>query len=190
MAITLPFDGEPGDHACCTRHERVEYGLGGDTVGRKGRTAIEAEPPEPEDAGTEHDEGQVVGWHGLVGPAGTLAEDHDEGERRNTGIDVNRRAAGEVDGGGVELAVVPADIDPVEDRGVDDEAPDRHKDRPGGELHTVGDRTAISAGVIASERHREGDRDECIRALHVLEAEGVEVADERLETVTITVVTQ
>ena len=44
VAITLPFDSKPGDHAYCARHERVEYGLGGDTVGRKGRTAIEAEP--------------------------------------------------------------------------------------------------------------------------------------------------
>ena len=131
MTITLPFDGKPGDHARGARHERVEHSLCGDTVGREGRTAVEAEPSEPEDAGTEHDEGQVVGRHGLVGPAGTLAENHDEGECRNTGIDVNRRTAGEVDGGGVELAVVPADIDPVEDRGVNDEAPDRHEDRPG-----------------------------------------------------------
>ena len=97
-------------------------------------------------------------------PAGTLAEDHDEGERRNTGIDVTVVPPAKSMAAGSSLPV-PADIDPVEQTmrlQIGTKIAQAENSRS-----TTRDRGVIAANVI------EGDRDECIRALHVLEAEGV-----------------
>ena len=60
-------------------------------------TGVESKPTEPQDAGTEHGERQVVRWHGYVTVALAIADDEDDGERSHSSADVDGRAAGEVE---------------------------------------------------------------------------------------------
>src|SRR5699024_1153774 len=90
------LDHDPGDHAGGRRGQGVDPDEAA-LLDRGGRAAVEAEPAEPQQGGSEHRDRNVVR---LVRgrEAGTAAHDDDEHERRDAGIDVDDRAAGEVDG--------------------------------------------------------------------------------------------
>ncbi len=95
----LPFDASQATMPAAPPRT-VEHGLCGDTV------AAKAEPPMKPNIRTwmpapSMTKGQVVGRHGLVRPAAlprTMTR-----ATTATGINVNRRATGEVDGGGSSL---------------------------------------------------------------------------------------
>ena len=67
-------------------------------VGAERRAGVEAEPAEPQQAGAEHDQGQVVRPHRVAAEADPAAEHQRQRERRGAGADLDRRPAGEVDG--------------------------------------------------------------------------------------------
>ena len=114
------------------------------------RADVEAVPAEPQQAGADHGEGQVVRLHRLPAEADPLADDQREHEPGDTGVDVHDRPAGvvlrrevlgdEADTGGPHL---------VGDREVAERDPERDEHDPGRELDAVGDRTR-------DERHRDG----------------------------------
>ena len=58
---------------------------------------VEAEPAEPQQAGAEQHERQVVRLHLRLGQADALAEHERQGQARGTGVDVHRGATGEVE---------------------------------------------------------------------------------------------
>ena len=109
-------------------------------------TGIEAEPAEPQQAGTKHDQRQVVRPHRIALPAEPLAQDEGQGQTGGAGVDVDRGATGEVDRlqvvGDPAADVVPPGSEvehPVGDREVDDGAPDHGEDHPDAELRPIGD---------------------------------------------------
>ena len=60
------------------------------------RADVEAVPADPQQAGAEHGERQVVRRHRVLRPADALADDQGEHQAGDTGVDVHGRAAGVV----------------------------------------------------------------------------------------------
>ena len=166
----------------------VHEGQRGQAVRGERRAGVEAEPAEPQQAGAEHDEGQVVRAHRLAAEALALAEHEHEGERGGAGVDVHGGAAGEVEraeavddpaaavlgeqarGGAGALAVLLGDAegeDPVGDREVDERRPQDGEGDPGAELHAVGD------GAADERDGDDGEHDLEAREGQVGQAEGV-----------------
>src|SRR5689334_4224936 len=77
-------------------------------------SAASDEPAEPQDAGADHDQRHGVRRVALSRPALALAEDEHRDQRRDAGVDVDGRAAGEVERA---THAQPAAVDPLEDRG-------------------------------------------------------------------------
>ena len=84
-----------------------------------------------------------------------------EDEAGDTGVDVDRGAAGVVLGAdpAADERVVGAAEDHVRHREVAQERPERHEDHPGGELHPVGDRAADQRDGDDREGHLEHHAD-------------------------------
>ena len=101
----------------------------------EGGAGVEAEPAEPQQAGAEQHERQVVRLHRRLGPADALAEHERQREARGTGVDVDRGTTGEVhdalvgEPAGVAVAELGAtEVEhPVRDREVDDRDPEATK---------------------------------------------------------------
>jgi hypothetical protein len=135
-----------------------------DTVGRGGRSGVEAEPAEPQQPGAEHHEGQVVRAHGLAWPAPTLAEYQCEREARGTGVDVHRGPTCEVDrrkpvrDPAADRGGNPVEREhPVRDREVDDRRPECGEDQPRHEPHAISDGTRDQGDGDDREHRLEGD---------------------------------
>ena len=79
------------------RDQGVHPDDGGGVAGGDGGAGVEAEPAEPQQAGAEHDQGEVVRPHRVAPPAEPLAKHDGEGQTGDTGVDVHRGATGEVD---------------------------------------------------------------------------------------------
>lgn len=122
---------------------KVFMNHGGDCCPRRSRSRRwKPEPAEPQQARADHDQWQVVRTHRGVRPSRSLADDDDERKCRRAGV-VDSRACGEVDH--AELvqpsAVLAIEVeDPVRDREVDDDRPQRGEDQPGRVLRAIGDR--------------------------------------------------
>src|SRR3546814_2727036 len=84
------------------------------------------------------DEGHGVRRVAFTWPALALAEHQDGGERSDSCVHVDGGAAGEVEGAALAQ---PAAVDPLEHGHEHEDQPDRHEDRPGTELHPIGDGT-------------------------------------------------
>ena len=70
----------------------------GEAVRAERGTGVEAEPPEPEDAGADERQRQrMCGGIGCCGQPASLAEHEHRGERGDPGVDVHDRATGEVE---------------------------------------------------------------------------------------------
>ena len=102
--------------------------------------------------------GQGVGRHrvGAVALAGAEHEEH--GDRRGTGVDVDHRAAGEVER--AHLGQPAAAEHGVGERRVHEDQPDPAEQRPGAELHAVGDGAGDQRRGDDRERHLEGGEQE------------------------------
>ena len=70
--------------------------VGERVVAEDDRADVEAVPAEPQEAGADHGERQVVRPHRLLHEADALADDQGEHQARDTGVDVDDRAAGVV----------------------------------------------------------------------------------------------
>ncbi len=97
MTVSGCVGEEPAEDGGSGGGGGVDPGQAGGTVGGEGGAGVEAEPSEPQQRGTEHDERQVVRTEGGASEAGALADDDRQDESGDTGVDVHDRATGEVD---------------------------------------------------------------------------------------------
>ena len=120
--------------------------------------ALKPNQPNHSRRGAEHDQRQAVRPHRVLLEADALADDEDHAEGRGTGVDVDGGTAGEVDDAQLEEPAAGAP-DPVGDREVDDGDPQGDEQRPGAELHAVGERTADQGGGDDREHQLEDGED-------------------------------
>ena len=82
LAVAHPFDEHPGERGGRSRDLGDRHRHAGDTVGRKFRAGIEAEPADPQQRGADQREHEVVRCHVLRAVALALAEDEGADEAR------------------------------------------------------------------------------------------------------------
>ena len=91
------LDGEPAEHGGGRGGQGVDPDQAGLLHGGGG-TGVEAEPAEPQDGGAEHDERDVVrAVVRVLAEALAVADDQDQDQAGDAGVDVDHGAAGEVD---------------------------------------------------------------------------------------------
>lgn len=125
-----------------------DAGHDGTQVGAKSTAAVETEPTDPEEHGSENDVCDVVRavrQAVVLAVPGTLAKHQGVGERGSTGRDVDGRTTGEVETAELERPSVGVP-GPVGNRVVDDRRPDEHEDD--GREHSA----AISCGTDSESR--------------------------------------
>ncbi len=79
-----------------------------------------------------------IGCHGGIGVAAAFAEQPTQNQRRDSGVDVARRAPGKIDH--THVAEETAASNPVCHPGIDDGEPEGHKHHHGRELHRLFER--------------------------------------------------
>ena len=99
---------------------------------------VEAEPAEPQQAGAERHEGDVVGHAALALGELAPADDEDRRQRGEAGAHVDHEAAGEVEH--ALLRQPAAAPDPVHERDVHEDAPEHQEPQVALELDPVGER--------------------------------------------------
>ena len=154
----------------------------GQLVGRERAAAVEAEPAEPEQPRAEEREGDVVRQDRLAAVVLAGAEHERGDERRDAGVDVHHRAAGEVEHAAAhEPAAAP---DPVRHRRVDQQGPERDEGDVGPEPHPLdhgaGDQRGRDDGERALVGHEQDVRDGALGlGAHAAEPEVGEAAEQR-----------
>ena len=130
----------------------VEQGDRGDRVRRRGRARIESDPADRQQRGADRRVDEVAGRHVLPAEPAPLAQEQGADQARDAGVDVHHRPAGEVQH--VVLAAQEAAApDPVRDRRIDQQVPERHEQQEPGELHPLGE----GAGDQGGRDDREGE---------------------------------
>ena len=193
MAAFDAFGKEPCTHRRGGGQVRVHECLGGQSVGAEGRAGVESEPAEPQDPGPQQGQRQRVRWHWF--PLVTLAfADHQhDGQRGDTGIDMNHGPAREVEGATLEQPTGRGE-DPMGDRTVNEDEPSADEQRVGAELEPVGGRPGDEGRrnhrehhLVRGEGQRRNDQGEVARISgqnglgrggQMREAGELEVADE------------
>ena len=180
VTVADAFRDEPAEHGRCGGCEGVDPDQAA-LLRRRCCAAVEAEPAEPQDRGTEHHERDVVrAVVGVLAEALAVADDQHEDQRGDTGVDVDHCAAGEVNRRAEGLADCafraeqPAAPDHVGQRAVHQRDPDRDEDGPGAELGAVSDRAADQGDGDDGEGGRVADLDESVRSVDALQPEGGE----------------
>ncbi len=178
VPVADAFDRKPGQHRRGGSDQGVDPGQARQRAGGQGRTGIETEPAEPQQASAKHHQGEVVRTH--RGATETDARSHDQrqGQSGRAGIDVDGRATGEVEGldGVGDPAPVFCDVavegeDPVGGGEVAQHRPRGRKCDPRAELHPVGDRAGDQRDRDDGEGGLEAGEDEK-RDLVALSAHG------------------
>ena len=153
LAAPYPLDCHPGQHARSSAELSVDKRCGCHPVGAVGAAGVESEPTEPQDAGAEKHQWNVVRPVSPF-PARTKIENRRQGSR--PGQLVHDRSAGEVDGVQSTRSEKPPSPFPVRKRHVDDERPQTDEDEVTAKAHPL----------------REGAGDECRRDHRELHLEG------------------
>ena len=134
------LDEDPGEGPGGSGHLGDREGPGRLQVRGDGGTGVEAEPAHPEQARAQQGEGQVVGGHGGLGVAVAGAQEEGQGQAGHARGDVHYGASGEVDGplGAQVEEVAVRGPDPVAERAVDEEHPERDEGQPAPEGDALG----------------------------------------------------
>jgi len=147
MAIPDALGDQPGEHCSGRSSERVDPGEPGEFVGAEGGSCVEAEPAEPQQACSQHHQGEVVRTHRYLAEADSWPQHDRQCQCCRAGVDVDRGAARKVerlDGVSDEAATLGnrsvEGEDPVSSREIDQRGPGHHEDAPGAELHASVDR--------------------------------------------------
>ena len=185
FSVLDPLEQQPAEHSrrCCEEgvHERSCR----NAICSECGTGVEAEPAEPENAGSQKGEGKVVRMHSLTRPSLALSENDDHCECSRTGIDVHNRTTGEVEG--AKLGQPATAEDPVRHGGVDKDKPQSNEDAIGLELEAVSSRSGdkrrsddSECHLVSAEQHEwDGESKRLIpcRCIDVAHPCEVEVAD-------------
>lgn len=150
---------DPGESTDRGRQMGDDAGRDGAQVGAEGRTAVEAEPADPEENGPDDDVGDVmrpIRKAMEVGVAASLAEHDRIRESGGPGRDMNRRSSGEIQPAHFvhPAGRVPR---PAGNRIVNDGGPDQH------EHHARQHPTAIGGG--ANRQGRSARTSTCIPSI-------------------------
>ena len=127
-----------------------DNGVDGARADAERRTAVEAEPADPEQAEADKSHGQIEGREIFLAIAGARANHQRRDQAGDAGVDMDDRSAGEIDK--APIAQEAAAPNPMRAGDVDDEQPDGAEQGKSGEFHPVG-------GGAANQRagdHREG----------------------------------
>ena len=73
-----------------------QHGHAGGAIGRQGAAGIEAEPADPQHAGTGHGHGQIMREHRAVRESAAPPKHERRYQGRHPGVDVDHNAAGKV----------------------------------------------------------------------------------------------
>ena len=105
-----------------------DKGGGGNIIGRQSGTTVKSEPAEPEQAGSEHGHGQVVGHEAPLSVPLSRPDDHDRGQGCHAAGCMHDQTTGKVKHAylGQPAAVPPY---PVTDRIVDQQCPEKTEER-------------------------------------------------------------
>ena len=107
----------------------------GTAAGAERRTAVEAEPADPQHAGADHRQRRAVRRDLALREMAAFADNHRADKGRRTGRGVDHDAAGEIHHAPAgHDAAAP---DPVGDRGIDEQQPQNREDQHGGEFHPL-----------------------------------------------------
>jgi len=158
FAVVDPLSDGPAKGSGGGSEVGVDEGAGGERTGAKGAAGIEAEPADPEQAGSDKAEDHGVGRHVGVGITEAFAEIDGGDERGDAGSDVDDGAAGEVERGNVAAAGIEESADAPDHVGhgaIDEQRPEGEKDGHGAELHAFGE----GAG---DERRRDDGKHELV----------------------------
>ena len=96
MATGDPFAEHPGQRRSSGGNDGVQQGHGSQAVGFEVGTGVEAEPADPQEAGADKREGEVVRLHGFLAETDAGTRNNGGHEACDTGIDVDNSAAGKV----------------------------------------------------------------------------------------------
>ena len=113
-------------------------GGGGNRVGCQGAATVKTEPAEPEQAGSKHGHGQVMGHITVLPktPAGT--DDQDSRQRCSTAGYMYHQAACKIQNRHIKGGHPTAAPYPVADRVVDQYGPQQTENRKGGKSYPLG----------------------------------------------------
>src|SRR6185437_9353393 len=143
LAAMNPLGGRPGEGGGGGGEVGVNKGAGGQRAGAELAAGVEAEPANPDEAGSDEAEDDRVGRHGLSGIADALAEIEGADQSGDSRSDVDDGAAGEVEAGEAsaegraeQAAFAP---DHVGHGRVDDDGPEGEENSHGAELHALGE---------------------------------------------------
>ena len=133
----------------------VDKGVGGQAVGGQGTARVEAEPPEPQEAGAQHGVGDVMRLHGGLWEALAGPDGYGEGKGREPGRDMHHGAAREVQGshGSHPAAVAPH---PVAQGIIYYGCPEQSEDQEGLEAHPLHEGAGDQGRRDHREHHLEG----------------------------------
>lgn len=149
---------DPGDTS--NRGSQVGYntGHGSAQVGREGRTTVEAEPTEPDEAGTDNNVRHGVGAEVAV-VTGTTAEDKSIGKSSTTRRNVDRGTTSEIQTTHHKAPSgrVPC---PAGDEIIDKGCPEENEDEGGEDAATLGSSTDGQGGSQASKHALEEHKDQ------------------------------
>ena len=146
FAARGPFDQRPDQSRSRCSDLGDQSGMGGQSVRRQRRAAVEAEPADPQQTGADDRQHHIVRRVAFVGKAATRPQLERKHQSGDAGTDMDHRAAGEIEHPGVsQEAAAP---NPVRDGRINDQQPDRNEDHPGLKAHTFGH----SSG---DDRHRD-----------------------------------
>ena len=160
---------ERGSCGCRVRHEE---GVDGDSVRCETGACVEPEPAEPEQRGADNDVRHVAG---LQAGVTALAEQQRCGHGGHGGVDVDNRAAREVERAKVEQPAV-AGPHPVGDGRVDQRYPGNQEDEVGGELEPLHHRSRDQGRCDDGEHHLEDGKQHVVAGLHTGQADEGEVS--------------
>ena len=132
------IENRPDHERARRRQHRRDERQAGNRAGRQRAAGVEAEPAEPQQARAEEHERHVVRDDRGLPVSLPLPDGDDRGQRRNGRVHVHDGAAGEVERAHVgQPATAP---DPVRDRAVDDERPERDEHDVRREAHALDNR--------------------------------------------------
>ena len=123
-------------------------------VHRQRRASIEAEPSEPQDSHSKEAQRNRMRDHGLPGPAPPASKHQNDGERRESGVDLDHGPSSEIENPVRGEPALRAE-DPVSQRDVDAEQPERDQDDERGKLDSVGGAAADERGGDDGEHQLE-----------------------------------
>ncbi len=188
LLVLNPLHNHPaqgGDHG---GQDGVQQGHGGDLVGGVGRAGVEADPAHQQQGGADGGVDEVVGRHVLAAEAAARSHEQHADQARDAGIDVHHRAAGEVEHAGRPQET--AAPDPVGDRAIDQDVPERHEQQEARELHPLGEGAGDQGRGDDGEGQLVAEEQELRQALgqavgrvrpHAVQKDRIEAADEGLQ---------